>query len=457
MKTVRNLMGLLLLIVLVAGVWIVRFHPEWLKPSAQEEEDETVATEVPVQTARITRTTLRRYVDGFGTVDPEPARAGRQPASAAVASLVAGIVERVLCEPGQQVSKGTPLVQLDDRLAKAAEEQAAAALESAKATLAKLRSTPRPEQLELAQLAVEKARNSVEFAARGYERQRKLAPQQGTSEKSLQAAELELASAGNDLKVAEKQMAMLKASPTREELFEATAKVTEADRALALAQTQRSLLKIPSPLDATVVRVLVNPGEAVDATKVLVELTALDRLVVNATVPADDLLSLRAELPVEIHVRGKPASIASAPPASQPVRNESKPSDGSTPSDALCHGTTYFIAPQVDRKTNTVLIGIAIPAKAGLRPGQYVRVRIVVEEHRDRLAVPRESVVTDGDGNTVVAVVTGNKAVQTQVQVGLREEDLVEIEGSGLREGDTVVTAGAYGLPKETTIRLANQ
>jgi hypothetical protein len=40
------------------------------------------------------------------------------------------------------------------------------------------------------------------------------------------------------------------------------------------------------------------------------------------------------------------------------------------------------------------------------------------------------------------------------VKVGLRDGDLVEVEGVGLKEGLTVVTTGAYGLPKETRIRV---
>jgi RND family efflux transporter MFP subunit len=457
MKTMRNVIGLIVLMALIGGVWIVRFHSDWLKASAKEEEGEAVTTEVPVQTAKITRATLRRYIEGFGTVEPEPARGGHQAAGAAIAAPVAGIVAEVLCACGQHVAKGAVLVQLDERLAKATEEQAAAALESARAGLAKLKSTPRPEQLEVAQFGVEKARRAVEFSEKGYERQQKLATQQGTSEKSLQTAELELATARNELKVAERQFVLLKSSPTPEELGEAKAKVNEGDKALAVAQTQRSLLKIQAPLDATVVRVLVNPGEAVDATKVLAELVALDRLVVNASVSVEDLASLQVGLPVEIIAKAATGKAASAPAASQPAGSATKPAEDSVPSGSVGEGTVYFISPQVDRKTDTVAVGVALPAKTGLRPGQYVRVRIAAEEHKDRLAVPRESVVTNGEGGSVIAIVDKGKAVQKAVEVGLREGDLIEIEGDGLHEGDTVVTAGAYGLPKETKVRLVKE
>jgi multidrug efflux pump subunit AcrA (membrane-fusion protein) len=89
-----------------------------------------------------------------------------------------------------------------------------------------------------------------------------------------------------------------------------------------------------------------------------------------------------------------------------------------------------------------------------MRPGQYVKVRVIVDEHLDRLVVPKESVVTDPDGRDVIALVEGNKAAHKLVKVGFADAGLVEVEGEGVKEGDIVVTTGAYGLPKQTKIRV---
>ena len=53
-----------------------------------------------------------------------------------------------------------------------------------------------------------------------------------------------------------------------------------------------------------------------------------------------------------------------------------------------------------------------------------------------------------------IALVVGDKAVQKPVKAGVRDGDLIEVEGDGLKDGDTVVTIGAYGLPKETKIKI---
>ena len=451
MKPTQVIIGALLVILLIAGVWVVGFHSDWLKASPQEETEKPVDTDVPVKTAPIVRATLHRYVEGYGTVQPEPAFGGKPAASAAVAAPVAGLAAQVLCEPGQHVEQGAVLFQLDDRLAKAQEDQAAAGLESAKAALARIKATPRPEQLAVAELQVDKARAAADLAQKNFERQQQLAPQQVVSAKTLQQSESELNAARLDVRTAEKQLALLKASPTPEELAEAAAKVTEAERALAVARTQRDVLKIRAPLSGTVVHIAVNAGEAVDPTKPLAELVDLDRLILAAAISATEARSLKLAMPAEIYAADSPAPSGAgastrASPATAPLSPSTAP--------AAIQSTVQWIGYEIDPKTDTIPLWVRAPSDARLRPGQYARVRIVAEEHPDRLAVPTESVVTNADGATVISIVKGDKAVQTPVQAGLRDRSLTEVEGEGLKEGDPVVTEGAYGLPKETKVHV---
>ena len=83
-----------------------------------------------------------------------------------------------------------------------------------------------------------------------------------------------------------------------------------------------------------------------------------------------------------------------------------------------------------------------------------MQLKIVTAVHANCLAAPAESVVTDESGHSVIALVKGDEAAQTPVKTDLRENGWVEISGTGLKAGDTVVTVGAYGLPEKTKIRL---
>jgi membrane fusion protein (multidrug efflux system) len=120
-------------------------------------------------------------------------------------------------------------------------------------------------------------------------------------------------------------------------------------------------------------------------------------------------------------------------------------------------GKVSWIGLDVDRKNDTGFVRIALPAKAGLRPGQFVRIRIVVEEHQDHLVVPRESIIETPEGKSAVMGFLGEKAIRKEVRVGIREGDLVEIEGEEVDEGDVVVTRGAYGLGEESKVRIVKE
>jgi multidrug efflux pump subunit AcrA (membrane-fusion protein) len=122
--------------------------------------------------------------------------------------------------------------------------------------------------------------------------------------------------------------------------------------------------------------------------------------------------------------------------------------------DPPATATLAFVSPAVDTASGTVLTRATLAADSGLRPGQFVQLRVVTAVHTNCLAAPGESVVTDEGGQSVIALVQGDEAAQMPVQTGLRENGWMEIEGAGLKEGDSVVTVGAYGLPEKTKIRV---
>ena len=202
----------------------------------------------------------------------------------------------------------------------------------------------------------------------------------------------------------------------------------EASQQLVAARAQLALVQLATPLAGVVARINVQPGQAVDLNTVVAEIVDLSRLVVTANVPGDEAARLKAGQPAELFMDS----------ADKPVAT----------------GTVSFVSPQVDPKTGAALVRVALSKDAGLRPGQFVRTRIVSEERGARLAVPRESIVTDGEGHSVIAIVEADKATQKPVKIGVRDGGLVEVEGEGLKEGDTVVTIGAYGLPQQTKVRV---
>lgn len=450
-------LGLSLVVLLIVVAWIAHFHNDWLAsvtpkwaivqtpigwlakaapPAAADDDDpDTTKLAIPVHVAPVATATFHHYVAGFGTIAPRPPWAGQMAGGASIAAPVAGVVSEVLVQIGQHVNRGDPLVQLDDRVAHAAEDQAVATLAEAQATLDSLKAQPRPEQLQISQLAVKKAQDAIDFYQKEYERQQQLATQQGTTTRNVEQAAQDLASARNDLAVAEKQIILL--TPTPQDIATQTAKVHEAQAALAAATEQRKLLRIAAPIDATVMQVNANPGESVDTTKPLVDLVAMDRLMVDVDVPAEQL-SFLAE--------GQSAFVV---PDVQTTTQPSTSANG----EAGFEGKVAFISPGVDPKNGTVQVGIDVAADPAIRPGMTVNVRIVTDTHKDKLAVPIQAVTTDENNDSVVSLVDGDMATHKTVHAGYQEGGLVEIDADGVKEGDLVVTAGAYKLPPSTRIK----
>lgn len=195
---------------------------------------------------------------------------------------------------------------------------------------------------------------------------------------------------------------------------------------LQAAEAQLAAVEVVAPVTGTVTRINVKPGMAVDTTTTVAEVFDLNRLAVSTGIPASEAGDLKA---------GEEMQVLTDPPVT---------------------ATLSFVSPSVDPNNGTVLTRALLPAESGLRPGQFVQLKIVTATHTNCLAAPAESVVTDEEGKSVIALVKGDTATQTDVKTGFRENGWVEIEGEGLKEGDTVVTVGAYGLPEKTKIEVAN-
>ncbi len=193
---------------------------------------------------------------------------------------------------------------------------------------------------------------------------------------------------------------------------------------LQSAEAALSLLRVTSPLSGLVVAVNVKPGAPVSQTAPLVEVMDLRRLAVQSDIPASESTELAIGQAVEFL------------------------GDCSNP------GRLSYISSTVNPSDDTVSVWANLPEKCNLRPGQYVRLRIVTATHLDSLVAPGESLVSDLAGHSVLSVIHGNTAVRTRVRTGLREGGWTEVSGPGLQPGTEVVTVGAYGLPAHTAIQV---
>jgi membrane fusion protein (multidrug efflux system) len=110
-------------------------------------------------------------------------------------------------------------------------------------------------------------------------------------------------------------------------------------------------------------------------------------------------------------------------------------------------GSFYAEDRHLDAKTGSIKMEITFPNPGDLlRPGQFGKVRTIVETRKGALVIPQEA-VTELQGNQVVMVVDqASKVGMRPVRMGERLGALWEVV-EGLRPGDRVVVQGMQKTP----------
>jgi membrane fusion protein (multidrug efflux system) len=113
----------------------------------------------------------------------------------------------------------------------------------------------------------------------------------------------------------------------------------------------------------------------------------------------------------------------------------------------------FFVADrQVDVKTGTIKIAITFPnPKAILRPGQFGKVRAVMDIKKGAILIPQRA-VTELQGNYQVAVVgPENKVDIRSVKAGERIGTLWIID-EGLKPGESIIVEGIQKIKQGSVV-----
>ncbi|MBL0169012.1 MAG: efflux RND transporter periplasmic adaptor subunit [Propionivibrio sp.] len=198
---------------------------------------------------------------------------------------------------------------------------------------------------------------------------------------------------------------------------EAGLKVQEA--ALALAQARLDKMRIKAPFSGVVGIRNVSVGDYVKEGQELINLEDISTLKIDFRLPESYLGQLKPGQMIEVS------------------------------SDALPGQKFEAVLDAVNPLVDTG--GRAIASRAHLsnadgrlRPGMFVRVRLIFEQRSKVLLVPEQAIVPDTK-TPFVFVVQEGKAMRVPVKTGTRRNAQVEIV-EGLKAGDEVVTAGQMKL-----------
>lgn len=118
-------------------------------------------------------------------------------------------------------------------------------------------------------------------------------------------------------------------------------------------------------------------------------------------------------------------------------------------------GKIEFMNPEINPDTRINLVRVTIPNPGNqLKPGMSAYV-VIKNRERNSLSLPTDAVIRDNRGASVWIQIKGNKFKYKMVEIGLENNDRVEIK-SGLKDGDVVVISGAYLLNSEYIFKIGS-
>jgi RND family efflux transporter MFP subunit len=297
--------------------------------------------------------------------------------SATVRAQIGGSVLQTYAEQGQRVGAGQLLAQID-----------ASGLQDAFLS---------------ARSAVTSANNNADVASRELARSQKLYAAGAIAERDLENA--------------------------RRASIAANAGLADARSRLANAQRQLSNTRVVAPMSGVVSEKPVSAGDVVSPGGALYTVVDPSSMRLEASIPADQLASVRVGVPVTFTVNGYPGRTLT--------------------------GKVTRVNPTADPATRQVRIIASIPNTGGVLVGGLFATGRLASEMKSGLIAPTSAIDTRSTEPAVIRI-RQSKVERVPVELGLRDEGAEKIEiKSGVQAGDTLLLGAAQGISVGTIVRVS--
>jgi RND family efflux transporter MFP subunit len=412
-NVVLIVMGLVVLLIAGLIIWRVRSS----KPEAEAE----VTPIVSVKVAKVEKFTIAAPVTAVGTIWPRE--------KADVGAKISAQIKSMALLKNKLVRAGEVLATLESRDLQAQRAEALAALNEARANERSLVTGTIPKTNAEDQKALLDARAKVNNASAIYERRRALFENGGISKKDLEASQLDLTTAEDELRLQEQTVALRARSLNPNDRALAAARTAQAQQHLATLDAQLSYATIRAPITGIVIDQFQYEGEFASAGGKLLTIADTSTVIVKA--PFSDTAVAQVKT-------GDTVTVV--------------PTDTSAEE---MHGQVTLLSRSSDPASRTVEVWVTLGNGDGkLRANGAAQVTIATNSKDDALVVPASAVTletSDATEGTVVVVDDQNVAHETKVTIGIRTPDKVEIV-AGLKGGETVVIEGNYALADGTKV-----
>ncbi len=330
-----------------------------------------------------------------------------------VKSKASGIVTRLDTDINAQVKTGQVLAQLD-------QQEILDQVAAQKAQLAAAESNARAAAASIQYDRVNAEAPDLPMYKNTYERNLQMSKQGVVSQQSLDDAQQKYLAAANT-----RDKAVSQISVDSSKLRQAEAQVAQAQASLKQLEEQLSYTTITSPMDGTILSRDVEIGDAVSSILVLGSTATLVMTIGDTT---------------QVYVQGK----VDESDIGKVYLGQSARIKVESFKDKTFQGKVTKIAPLGVEKDNvtTFEVRVSIDNPGGeLKANMTANAEILLEEHKNVLAVPEQAVLYDKDRNASVEVPDAkgkNGRRKIDIKAGISNGTKTEVL-AGLKSGDTVI------------------
>ena len=349
------------------------------------------------ETKELKRCTITQYVEASGTINPVN--------TVSVGSTVSGLVKEIYVDFNSEVKKGQLLALIDPANFETQVQQNQAQLANAQANLAKLQAV-------------------ADFNAKQYQRYKNLYDKNFVAKSEL-----------------DEKYSTYKSDVAQ--INSAKAQISQYQSALKISQINLSYTRIIAPVDGTVISREVDVGQAVAASFQAPELFLI----------AQDLTKMQIEVSVSEADIGKvqEGQEVSYTLDGYPDREfKGTVSQVRLSPTTVSNVVTYTVIVDVDNEDNT------------LKPGMTANVSIITSKSEDVLCAPNMALKFAPDlkgpkyKQQGIWVLENSKPKRIDIETGKSDDNVTEINGEGLQEGDKIIVSmsGKNSKDKKKNMRM---
>lgn len=391
--------------------------------SSTAAEGEAANIVVSVQVAKAERTTISNQITQVATL-----AAVRE---ATITAKIAAPIAQMPLLTNRAVRAGDILAVLEARDLSAQRAEAAAAVVESEAAERSTAQGAVPLTNAQDTKAVRDAKAALENARKTYERRQVLFNEGGISKKDLEASQLAVVNAEDDLRLAESSTTLHRGVTNPGDVTVAQAKAKQAKDRLANLDAQVGYAVIRAPFNGVVTEQWQFQGELANPAGKLLTIADTSSLIAKMEVGEETASRLKVGDPVSVIV--------------DQAGGQTFPA------------TISLVGRGADAQSRSVEVWARVSNPDGrLRANGVARVVISAQTTSGVVVVPSAAVTldaTNGNSGTVMVVDSQSVAHEAHVTTGIRSAGRTQIT-AGLNGGEMVVIEGNYGLPDGTKVAV---